>query len=331
MRERVYLYDAIASNRRRIALGVFVFFTVILLESLAVAAIVTRGQVFAWKPFLLSSAVALGVTLVLFPLLACWAYFKGKQAILRLFLTAPLSEQDERKLRHALVNVCIAAGAEEPDILVIANNGVNAISLARGYQEGLILVSRGAVENLNRDELEALFAHEVYHIMSHDTWIWMLGLGVSAFLPLAFSAYWSGAGKLVDVEERPVFTNLFLREFGLHFLVVCVSFVIVWVILAVFWIPLWAAYFAFVLPGNRDFLADSQALLITRNPEAVVSALKKSDIMRSDPIRGDNVFVNHMFFNQPLKPPGSITGWLIQHLHTHPCIENRLECIASMT
>lgn len=330
MRKRIYLYDAITSNRRRIALGAFVFFVVVLLESLAVAAIATREQVFAWRPFMLVSAVAFGATMVLFPLLTCWAYFRGKRTILKLFWTVPLSEQDERKLRHALVNVCIAAGAEEPDILVIANNGVNAISLARGYKEGLILVTRGAVENLDRDELEALFAHEIYHIMAHDTWMWMLGLGVSAFLPLTFSAYWSGVGNLVDVERRPTFTNLFLQEFGLHFLVACISFMIAWVMLAVFWIPLWVAYFALVLPRNRDFLADSQALLFTRDPDAVISALKKSDIMRSDPIRGDNVFVNHMFFNQPLRPPGSFTGWIIEHLHTHPRVEERLERIESM-
>ncbi len=330
MRERIYLYDAIASNRRRIALGVFVFFFVILLESLAVAAIATRNQAFAWRPFFSAAAIALGATIFLFPLLACWAYYRGKKAILKLFWTVPLSERDARKLRHALANVCIAAGAEEPDILVIANNGVNAISLARGYREGLILVTRGAAENLDRDELEALLAHEAYHIMSHDTWMWILGLGVSAFLPLTFSAYMSVAGKLVDVERRPVFTYLFLRQFGLHYLAVCVFFVIAWIMLAAFWIPLWVAYFAFVLPGNRDFLADSQALLITRNPEAVTAALKKADIMRSDPIRGDNVFVNHMFFNQPLRPPGSFTGWVIAHLRTHPSMEERLERIASM-
>jgi len=42
LRKRVYLYDAIAANRRRIALGMFVFFLVVLLESMAVAAIATE-------------------------------------------------------------------------------------------------------------------------------------------------------------------------------------------------------------------------------------------------------------------------------------------------
>jgi len=37
-----------------------------------------------------------------------------------------------------------------------------------------------------------------------------------------------------------------------------------------------------------------------------------------------------MFFNQPLKPPGSFTGWVTDHLHTHPRVEDRLQRIVSM-
>ena len=329
MRERVYLYDAIASNRRRIALGVFVFFLVILAESLIVAAIINRNQDFAWRPFMLALVAALSATAIIFPLLACWAYYKGKKTIVKPFWTVPLSEQNARKLRHALSNVCIAAGMDEPEVQVIANHGVNAISLVCKSTEGLILVTRGAAENLNREEMEALLAHEVCHIAAQDTWMWMLGLGVSAFLPLIFSAYWSVIGKLVTREGLPV-TSVHGAESMFYLLVICVLFVIAWVLLAVFWIPLWVTYFALVLPRNRDFLADSNALLVTRNPDAMITALKMSDIMRSDPIRGESIFVNHMFFNQPLKAPGSFTGWLTEHLRTHPTIEERLERLSSM-
>jgi heat shock protein HtpX len=327
LQERVYLYDAIASNRRRIALGVFVFFLVILAESLIIATLVSVNRVFAWRPFVLAFVAALAATAILFPLLACWARYRGKKTILRSFQTVALYKPDARNLRRALSNVCIAAGVDEPEIQVIDNDGINAISLANGQTEGLILVSRGAAENLDREEMEALLAHEICHIMAQDTWMWILGLGVSALLPLSLATYLRRVDQVVDGDKVNV-TDMFLRPFYVFFLLPL--FLIIWVVLAVFWIPLWITYFTLVLPRNRDFLADSNALLITRNPDALVSALQMSDIMRSDPITGDSVFVNHMFFNQPLKPPGSFTRWLTKQFRTHPTVEERLERLRSM-
>jgi len=325
MRERVYLYDAIASNRRRIALGVFVFFAVIFIEALIVAIIVAQSQAFAWKPFLTVLIVAFGATLVLLPLLALWAYYQGKQVILKLFWTPLPSQHDIKKLRLALGGACIAAGAEEPEIQVIGTRGVNAISLAKGYKEGLILVTRGAVENLGREELEALLAHEIYHIEAHDTWMWILGLGISALLPLTASTYLSGLNMVLD-EGKLIYAEFYMR----YVFLISIVFVITWVALAVFWIPLWVVYFILVLPRNRDYLADAEAVLLTRNPEALISAIKKSDIMRSDPIIWGNVFINHMYFNQPLEPPRTFTRWITDLFNTHPPAEKRAERIRSM-
>jgi heat shock protein HtpX len=328
MRERVYLYDAIASNRRRIALGVFVFFAVIFIEGLIVAFIVAKSQAFDLKPLLIALIVAFGATLFILPLLALWAFYRGKQTMLKLFLTLSPSDYDERKLRSALGGVSLAAGVEEPEVQVISTRGVNAISMARGEREGLILVTKGAVENLDREELEALLAHEIYHIESHDTWMWILGLAVSAFLPLLFSAYLSGLGTILDEEKiiNAVFAEFYMR----YILLISIVFIVTWIALAVFWIPLWITYFILALPRNRDYLADAHAVLLTRNPEAVLSVIKMSDIMRSDPITWGTTFVNHMFFNQPLEPPRTFTRWITDLFNTHPPAEKRAERIHSM-
>ncbi|MGZ5494697.1 MAG: hypothetical protein ACXWHG_13920, partial [Thermoanaerobaculia bacterium] len=56
----------------------------------------------------------------------------------------------------------VAAGVSPPEVMVIDMDGINAISLARGYEDGLILITPQAVLELDRVELEALLAHEVY-------------------------------------------------------------------------------------------------------------------------------------------------------------------------
>lgn len=274
--------DAIKSNRRRIALGALVFFLVILAELLVISFIFysngsyapgnlgLQDRTFDLERFLPILLIALGVTAVMTPAFAAWAYFWGKDAILKLFWTMPLDEAEQRKLRIALEGVSIAAGAKKPEIMVMDLGGINAFSLAKGYKEGLILVTRGAVENLDRRELKALLAHELYHIMARDTWLWMLGLGMSAFLPFILARTLQAARDYGEKLGLAATLRLVLF-FGL-------CYIFFYMILAAFWVPLWLAFYLLVLPRNRDELADAWTVLLTRDPEA------------------------HMFFYQPLEP-----------------------------
>ncbi len=251
MRERIFVLDAIRSNRRRIILGVFVFFLVILAELTAISLISFVGQPFELTRFLYVLLIALGITAVLSPLFALWAYRRGKKEVLKLFRTTSLNGTDWRKLNLAVENVSIATGSDRPEVKVVDLGGVNALSLARGNKDTLVLVTRGAVENLDRRELEALIAHEVYHVMSHDTWLWLLGLGM-------------GKTKMIEMIGGELVMLLLMLYIAFY----CA--------LAVLWIPLWLAFYLLVLPRNRDVLADAQAVMITRDPEAVASSAPPS-------------------------------------------------------
>ncbi len=325
------MLDAIKSNRRRIALGVLVFFLVILAELLVISLIFysngsyapgnlrLHDRTFDLERFLPILLIALGATAVLTPAFAAWAYFWGKNAILNLFWTMSLSEADQRKLKIALEGVSIAAGAKKPQVMVMDLGGVNAFSLAKGYKEGLILVTRGAVENLDRRELEALLAHELYHIMAHDTWLWMLGLGMSAFLPLVLAL------PIQAVREHGGWVvNLRLV------LLVGLFYIFFYMTLAVFWVPLWLAFYLLVLPRNRDELADAWTVMITRDPEAVASLLRKADIMRSESLRHGALFINHMFFNQPLEPARGLDRKIYDLFDRHQAASQREASINGM-
>ncbi len=100
--------------------------------------------------------------------------------------------------------------------------------------------------------------------------------------------------------------------------------------LAVLWIPLWLAFYMLVLPRNRDVLADAQAVMITRDPEAVASLLRKAGIKRSGRPRRGSFFISHMFFNQPLKPQGRIKKMVYGLFDRHPKMEERVALIEAM-
>lgn len=319
---RTFVLDAIRSNRRRIALGVVVFFLVILAELLAISFIAFSGHPFELERFLYTLLIALGITAVLVPAFAAWAYFWGKDAVLKLFWTMPLAEADQRKLDTALESVSIATGLEKPELVVMDLGGVNAISLAHGYRDGLILVTRGAAENLDRRELEALLAHELYHISSRDTWLWMLGLGMSAFLPFVL------ARSIEAVRDHGDKLDWLMDLRGVLLLGLLYAFF--YVCLAVFWIPLWLAFYLLVLPRNRDELADAQTVMTIRDPEAVASLLRKADIMRSEGLRHGGLFINHMFFHQPLEPARGLDRMIYELLDRHPDMRERQSLIETM-
>ena len=127
--------------------------------------------------------ITAGISLVLLPVLYVWAYYRAQGIVLKLFKEHEPDQLEKERVIHALEGVCVACGTSTKSVFFSDSQGVNAITLNRGRDDALIVLSRGALENLDRFELEALLAHEVYHIISRDTWFWTLGIAVSAMIP----------------------------------------------------------------------------------------------------------------------------------------------------
>lgn len=339
MHERIFVLDAIRSNRRRIILGVLVFFLVVLAELTAISLIFFRGRPFELERFAYIMLIALGITVVLMPLLYLAAHFTSRWAILRAFGTVEVPPAERRKIRHALEGVCLAAGVEPPEVKVIGMDGINALSVARGRDNGIILVSPRAVRELDHFELQALFAHEVFHITAHDTWLWMLGFAFTALLPFVLGLFvtisqsaledpW-GEGKVPDNAIADIMLSD-AHTRALSTVIVGGAFFIGYVVLAVFWVPFLIAFFLLVLPRDREYLADVQAVLLTRYPETVISLLEKSAESRSRGLKHGGVFINHMLFDQPLVNPVGPASIPAGFFNIHPTESARIARIESM-
>jgi Zn-dependent protease with chaperone function len=131
-------------------------------------------------------------------------YRRGDQIVLSLAGARPLKDQ---QFSNTSEEMAIAAGIPPPGMWVIENPGLNAFACSRADGQASIVLTRGLLERLSREQIQAVVGHEVAHIRNGDAQLMtvMLGMGrafhlVSAFAlgPLRAIFY---AGRMPDDGE----------------------------------------------------------------------------------------------------------------------------------
>lgn len=321
---KTYLLEAMSRNRRLIAAGYLLYFFILFVEGLAVSILINGENSFAFPGVVTLALIVVALTIFLIAVLTLWAYLRGDKAIMRLFYYPDIPTEARNKVSLALEGIRLATGLERLDAQVVSMDGVNTLTLARGWGGGTVLLSSNAVEELDRRELEALLAHEAYHVQAHDTWLWMQGMAISAFLPILLSGYLNMVREMFEGERL----SWYLLDFRLR-LIIAIYLGLAWLFLAVFWIPIWFFYYLLILSRNRDFEADAHAVMLTKDPDALINVLKKADIMRTHSPRPGLLYVSFMLFHKPLERPGTLSSFFSRFLTTHPAIEERMERVAS--
>lgn len=335
MQERIFVLDAIRSNRRRIILGVLVFILVILLELTAITFIAQIGKPFNWMRFLYSALLVCGIALLLVPALYFIAFQASRKAIIRWYGLVKILPEETVRLDNAFEGVCIGAGIERPEIAVIDMSGINAISLVRGCKKDLVLVTGQAVRELSDAELEALLAHEAWHIASGDTRLWLFAFALTSLLPFVLTGFLRFRSAVMEHEkdgEIKSMEDFLLEPFDKDdMLALTIFFFITYVALAIIWAPLLVSFYLLVLPRDREYLADAQAVMLTRNPEAVSSLLKKAGKKRSRRLRHGGVYINHMFFNHQMTRVVGTSGIVDGLFDIHPPENQRIVRVTAMS
>ena len=173
-------------------------------------------------------------------------------------LITPESAQNlaETQLYNAVEEMKIAAGLQfMPKVYVIDADYMNAFASGLNEKSAMIAVTKGLLEKLDRDEVQAVVAHELSHIRHQDT---RLILTVSVLTNLML--------LIIDV----LFYNLiFSRDRRGN------QGIIVVIILLRYLLPLITALLALYLSRKREFMADAGAVELTRQNEPLARALIK--------------------------------------------------------
>lgn len=232
------------------------------------------------------------------------SYF-GSQAMIDMMTGArKVERKSEPEIYNLLENLAISRGLRTPTLRIIDNDSLNAF--ATGLHEGQysITVTRGLVGALTRDELEAVLAHELTHVINRDVRTMVIAsifagiISVIAELVFRGLLHSRGGGRRDNKNAAP------LILIGLAFAAVGFALAIV---------------IRMMLSRTREFVADAGAVELTKNPDAMISALRKVEGRSS--LKGPDE-VQQLFLDNQADGVG-LEGLFA----THPPIQKRIDAL----
>lgn len=219
----------------------------------------------------------------------------------------------EPKLYNLLENLCISRGITMPALRIMETDALNAFATGLHKGQYSITVTRGLMNTLNDEELEAVLAHELTHIRNADVRLLVIAVifvgifsfvGEIGFRSLRFGGA-SGGSRRSGGGSRD--------SGGGAVIAILVALVMIAIAYAL------AIVIRFALSRRREYLADAGAVELTKNPDAMISALQK--ISGNAVVAGAPSEVREMFIENPHSDFASIFA-------THPPIEKRIEALA---
>jgi heat shock protein HtpX len=308
------LYSHIQSNRRRsIALLIGLFFLIYVLvyagalvaEALSVDAGSDVLMQLAWRDFAQAAPWATVGT-------ALWvviAYYFHQNMIDALTGGREVTRDEEPRLYNILENLCISRGITMPKLKIMESDALNAFATGMSDKQYSITATTGLLDRLDDAEIESVLGHELTHIRNGDVRMMVIAViiagVVSFFAELVFRLwFYNGFSFRGRSDDR--------RGGG----GAAVAILIAVALIAV-------AYFLSIvirlaLSRSREFLADAGSVELTKNPDAMISALRK--IEGRGELPGATSAVMEMCVDNPRQGFGEL-------FDTHPSVDSRVAAL----
>ena len=164
----------------------------------------------------------------------------------------------------------IAAGLPRPKIYVVPDPDPNAFATGRDPEHASIAVTQGLLDTVNRDELQGVVAHELSHVRNLD--IRLMTVIAAMVGAAALIADWTSRGPAHGRREPRPKPRTATKGGGGGLILVFV----IWLV-AVVLAPIIGQALAMMVSRKREYLADASGAELTRNPQALASALNKID------------------------------------------------------
>ena len=217
-----------------------------------------------------------------------------------------VTRQQAPRLYNLLENLCISRGIPAPKLKVIENDSLNAFAAGMNERQYSITVTSGLLDNLNDAEVESVLGHELTHIRNGDvrllvTAVIIAGV-ISFFAELIYRLLWQGGFRWRGRDGDR-------RGAGMALLIALGLIAIAWMLSIVI---------RFALSRKREYLADAGSVELTKNPDAMISALRK--IEGRGELAGATSAVMEMCLDNPRQGFSNI-------FDTHPPIDSRVAAL----
>ena len=226
------------------------------------------------------------------------------------------TDEDERRLINVVDEMAIASGVRPPQVYVMdRESGINAFVAGLTLDDTVMVVTRGALEAFDRDEMQAVAGHEFSHILNGDMRLnvrlmallaGILAIGQMGSFMMRMS--WNSSSSSSSRSDR--------RGGSIHLFVIGLMLWLIGYVGLFFGRLIKAA-----ISRQREFLADASSVQFTRNPAGLANALLKimygSERSWMHNLHAEDM--SHLCFGETLK--------FSSLLATHPPLEDRIRII----
>ncbi|MCL2038649.1 M48 family metalloprotease [Candidatus Saccharibacteria bacterium] len=238
------MYKEIARNKRRTIALMFVFVLFIGLIGAAFSAIYDDYWILIW---------VLTLTLVY----TLFQYFMSGKIAVAMSGAKEIQKKDHPRLYNIVENLAIQEGMPMPKVYLIQDPSPNAFAAGRDPKHAVVAATTGLLDLMDDREVQAVMAHEIAHVKNYDIRLATIVFGLVSAIAILSEIGWRVA--LIGGNRN--------RNSG--------AFGAVALLLAAILAPLIATIVQLAVSRQREYLADSTSALITRNPDAMISALQK--------------------------------------------------------
>ena len=240
-------------------------------------------------------------------------YYSGDKIALAVNRAKAVPETAMPELHKIVENLAITAGLPKPKIHYIDSPALNAFACGRDPEHASIAITRGLMERLDRSELEGVLAHELSHVRNYDIRYATIVAIFVGFLTIlsdfVFRSFLWGGFRGRDSDNRNNGQlGAILAIVGLVLLVIS---------------PIIAKIIQLAISRQREYLADSSGVMLTRYPEGLASALEKISGQSAVETAGQSTA--HLFIANPFKKNN-----FARLFATHPPIEERIKRLREM-
>ena len=282
------MYSSISTNKRN----------TVLIFSLFIAIIGGIGLIFA---FGYQDISIFWTTLIIAAIYAFVEYTMSSKIAIKMSGATEVTRSQAPELYAAVETVSITAGILMPKVYVIQDPAPNAFAAGTKPENSLVCATTGLLEIMDKAELEAVMAHEISHIKNYDIRVSMAAFALTAAI-----------GFIADILARVIFLNDDDRD-SINPITLLIGLAVA--VIA----PLLASITQLAISRQREYLADASAVMITRYPDGMISALAKLQ-QHSRPMQRQNSSMASMYINNPLKK-----GFMNKLFSTHPPREDRIK------
>ena len=301
------MYDQISSNKRRSFLLIAGFVLLVTLVGVAVNQLIGYGPIGIVIAVLFAGATAF------------LSYWKSDAIALAVSRAEPADPQTYRRLYNLVEGLCIAGGLPQPKIYIVDDPAPNAFATGRNPQHASIAVTTGLLHLMNRVELEGVLAHELSHIKNYDVLVSTLAVtmvgAVAVVSDVVIRMMWWNGGRTRREGDRNDGNNP-LALLGFVLLLVA---------------PIIGKVLQLAVSRRRESLADVSAVMLTRYPPGLISALEK--------LKADNTITHsasrataHLWIEQPvpMQADEGRLSWINKMFETHPPLDDRIAALREL-